>query len=117
MGFKCEQFSQSEKLNPCQVYQIHARASALLQHSRRYVRLKQSCYRHGIWVDCRGNMGFKCEQFSQCEKLNPCQVYQIHARASALLQHSRRYVRLKQSCYRHGQVCFSGVYCVYECPT
>ena len=61
---------------------------------------------------CRGNMGFKCEQFSQCEKLNPCQGYQIHARASALLQHSRRYVRLKQSCYRHGQVCFSGVYCV-----
>ena len=39
-------------------------------------------------------MWFKCEQFSQCEKLNPCQVYQIHARASALLQHSRRYVRL-----------------------
>ena len=41
-------------------------------------------------------MWFKCEQFSQCEKLNPCKVYQIHARASALLQHSRRYVRLKQ---------------------
>ena len=40
-------------------------------------------------------MWFKCEQFSQCEKLNPCQVYQIHARASALLQHSRRYVRSK----------------------
>ena len=37
-------------------------------------------------------MWFKCEQFSQCEKLNPCQVYQIHARASALWQHSRRYV-------------------------
>ena len=39
-------------------------------------------------------MWFKCGQLSQCEKLNPCQVYQIHARASALLQHSRRYIRL-----------------------
>ena len=63
-------------------------------------------------------MGFKCEQFSQCEKLNPCQGYQIHARASALLVHSRRYVRLKQSCLISARAgMFSGVYCVYECPT
>ena len=64
-------------------------------------------------------MWFKCEQFSQCEKLNPCKVYQIHTRASALLQHSGRYVtgtEAKLFSARAGMQ-FSGVYCVYECPT